>query len=92
MASKHRLIIKVVGLVQGVGFRWYVQNKAMELGLKGFVKNCHDGSVFIDAEGQPEVLDRLKLLVKKGPSRSMVTNLYVEQKEEFINYNSFEIR
>jgi acylphosphatase len=92
MASKHRLIIKVEGFVQGVGFRWYVQNKAMELGLKGFVKNCQDGSVLIDAEGQPEVLDRLKLLVKKGPSRSMVTNVYVDQKDEFINYTSFDIR
>ncbi len=44
-------IIKVYGKVQGVGFRFYTNKKAVELNIHGFVKNKPDGSVYIEAEG-----------------------------------------
>ena len=54
---KQGAIIKVFGKVQGVGFRYYTQRKAVELGITGFVQNRPDGSVYIEAEGEEEDLD-----------------------------------
>lgn len=41
----------VTGRVQGVGFRWYVMERAQELGLTGYVLNRRDGTVEVVAEG-----------------------------------------
>lgn len=41
--------IHVFGRVQGVGFRYYTNMKALELHIKGFVENKPDGSVYIEA-------------------------------------------
>ena len=48
---KKAAIIKVYGRVQGVGFRFYTNKKAVELNISGFVQNKPDGSVYIEAEG-----------------------------------------
>jgi acylphosphatase len=45
-----RLHARVIGRVQGVGFRYYVLNAAIELGLTGWVRNRRDGSVEVVAE------------------------------------------
>lgn len=44
-------IIKVYGKVQGVGFRFYTNKKAVELDISGWVQNKPDGSVYIEGEG-----------------------------------------
>ena len=46
-----RLTAWVEGRVQGVGFRWWVRARALELGLVGFAENLADGRVKIVAEG-----------------------------------------
>ncbi len=51
--------ITIKGNVQGVFFRAAARDKAQDLGLKGYVENRRDGSVFIEAEGQESKLDRL---------------------------------
>ncbi len=51
MIKKKASIIKVYGKVQGVGFRFYTNKKAVELGISGYVQNKSDGSVYIEAEG-----------------------------------------
>ena len=43
-----RVHIIVEGLVQGVGFRWFVQRKAESIGIKGWVRNLYDGKVEIE--------------------------------------------
>jgi len=48
---KKAAIIKVYGRVQGVGFRFYTNKKALELSISGYVQNKADGSVYIEAEG-----------------------------------------
>ena len=48
---KKRFIISIKGRVQGVGFRYFVSQKAEEYGISGFVQNKDDKSVHIDAEG-----------------------------------------
>ena len=50
----------VKGRVQGVGFRWFVQREAAEIGLRGWVRNTEDGHVEIVAAGSAEDLAELK--------------------------------
>ncbi|MGC8767804.1 acylphosphatase [Calditerrivibrio sp.] len=84
-----RLNLKVYGRVQGVGFRAYVLNKARELGLSGFVKNMPDGTVFIDAQGEEEVLNKLIEYVKIGPSMSRVEKVEIERINQTLNTKDF---
>lgn len=69
------VILKVYGKVQGVGFRFYTQKEALELGLKGFVQNKPDGSVYIEAEGESDKLERFILWCEEGPSWARVTKV-----------------
>ena len=54
-----RAVIRVDGYVQGVGFRWWVQGVARELGLVGHAKNLLDGRVEVDAQGPSDALGTL---------------------------------
>jgi acylphosphatase len=65
--------------VQGVGFRWFVQKHASELGLPGWVRNEDDGRVHVYAIGTPEELDTLAGLLYSGPKTAEVRG--VEQQE-----------
>lgn len=58
----------VRGRVQGVGFRWWTRARALELGLVGHARNMDDGRVEVVAEGEPEQLDRLEVLLREAPS------------------------
>ncbi|ADR18199.1 acylphosphatase [Calditerrivibrio nitroreducens] len=84
-----RLNLRVYGRVQGVGFRAYVLNKARELGLAGFVKNMPDGTVFIDAQGEEEALNKLIEYVKIGPSMSRVEKVEIERINQTLNTRDF---
>ncbi len=64
--------IKVEGRVQGVGFRFYTVQKAHELGIKGFVENKPDGSVYIEDEGIENHLLEFVQWCHKGPSWARV--------------------
>jgi len=66
---------RVCGRVQGVGFRYFVQDRALELGLRGWVRNLPDGSVEAAAAGPPEALRRLEALLLQGPPRARVDRL-----------------
>jgi acylphosphatase len=62
----------VKGRVQGVGFRWFVQREAAELGLRGWVKNTDQGHVEIVAAGDAALLAELKVALRKGSRGSRV--------------------
>ena len=76
---KKCISIKVFGLVQGVWFRKSAMNKAIELGLYGIAKNEKDGTVYIEAEGEPDKLDTFSLWCKIGPPRAMVSHLIITE-------------
>ena len=59
MAEK-RLGFRVRGSVQGAGFRWWAQCKAVALVLRGVIMNQGDGSVEVHVAGSPEVLAELE--------------------------------
>ncbi|TMD54260.1 MAG: acylphosphatase, partial [Chloroflexi bacterium] len=58
----------VHGRVQGVGFRYFVAQKAQSLGLRGYVRNEYDGSVEVLAQGPRPALEHLLTYLRRGPS------------------------
>jgi acylphosphatase len=63
----------VRGRVQGVGFRWFVRERAREFGVRGWVKNRGDGSVEVRAAGQAADIERLRRALAGGPPGARVT-------------------
>jgi acylphosphatase len=87
------LHIVVRGLVQGVGFRWYAAHRAESLGLRGYVKNCYDGSVEVEAVGDRSLLEEFIKELKVGPRSAHVTDVQMEWlTSSSRQYTSFEIR
>jgi acylphosphatase len=76
---KQALAITVKGRVQGVGFRFSTVREAEELGIKGFVENRMDGSVYIEAEGEPEALNKLVRWCWKGPATARVEDVTTQE-------------
>ena len=62
----------VSGRVQGVGFRYFIQRKAQQLGLLGWVRNNDDGTVEVVAEGARLELEQLKRALEEGPRMAQV--------------------
>lgn len=79
------------GLVQGVGFRYYVKQQADVLNLYGWVRNRYDDTVEILAQGDALHLTDLVSRVRTGPSRAQVTNLDVEWSEPSVKFTKFSI-
>ena len=61
--------ILVTGRVQGVGFRWWAQDAARQLGLTGSAKNLPDGRVELRIQGETEALHRMIGLTIEQPTR-----------------------
>jgi len=74
--------IKVRGKVQGVFFRKHTQQKALELGLKGWVRNEQDGSVVLEIEGEIHALIAMQSWLKMGPPLAQVESLEIHVGEE----------
>lgn len=72
----------VRGRVQGVGFRWFVQREASELGLRGWVRNTEEGDVEVVAAGDAGDLDELRTSLRRGPRGSRVDNLIEHHLQE----------
>lgn len=86
---KKRLEAKVYGIVQGVGFRFYIQYYAKKYGIKGFVKNNIDGTVSFVGEGEEEDLKKILEHLKTGPTGAVVSDIeysFSEPKGEFTNF------
>lgn len=81
----------VTGRVQGVGFRWFVEHAAVQLGLAGWVRNRADGSVEVLATGSRERLHTLYTELRKGPRASRVDNVEVEDAAPETGMKSFHI-
>ncbi|MDA3953621.1 MAG: acylphosphatase [Bacteroidales bacterium] len=83
--------INIYGEVQGVGFRYCALQKANELGITGFVKNRTDGSVYIEADGEIEILEKLIFWCRQGPPRSKVDDVKVVD-IPFNDYKGFGVK
>ena len=65
----------VEGMVQGVGFRYFVQHKATALGLTGWARNLDDGRVEVYATGDAEHLGDLDAALYIGPRMARVRSV-----------------
>jgi acylphosphatase len=83
--------IKVVGKVQGVGFRFYTQKTARELGVNGFVRNERDGSVYIEAETSADIMETFIHWLSRGPEWARVDEVNMQDIPSQ-NFDGFTIR
>jgi acylphosphatase len=93
MADEHqRLHAIVTGMVQGVNFRYYTQERARSLRLTGWARNLPDGSVEVLAEGPRAALDQLLDFLHRGPPAASVTGVAEEWQAPTGEFQRFEIR
>lgn len=82
----------VSGRVQGVGYRWFVENTAKTIGLTGWVKNLPDGKVEIEAEGDKKTLESFLVDIKSGYTGAIVNDVTTQWRDApQKKYKSFEI-
>ena len=84
--------IIVRGLVQGVGFRYFVARIAKELNLCGFTQNLYNGDVEVCIEGTRGAVEDLLKQIRVGPRSAHVSDVRVEWKEPQRMFKGFEIR
>ena len=83
----------VSGLVQGVGFRWFVARHARALGLAGFARNLPDGRVEVVAAGDESRLEELEIRLRAGPAHASVDGVEREDHAAAaVPPGSFDIR
>ncbi|UCE25743.1 MAG: acylphosphatase [Candidatus Zixiibacteriota bacterium] len=83
--------LKILGLVQGVGFRYYCYRKALNLNLTGWAKNNHDGSVSAHVEGERGAIEAFIKDLTIGPSSATVTEVDVSWCDFTGQYPKFDI-
>ncbi len=87
-----RVHIIVKGFVQGVFFRSNTKKTAIELGLKGYVKNLSDEKVEVVAEGDEKEINELIEFCKKGPSAAKVEDIDIIFEKPRDEFKDFEVR
>lgn len=83
--------VTVAGRVQGVGFRFFAERAATELGVTGWVRNLPNGKVESLAEGEEDAVARYLERLREGPRLGRVTEVLVEE-VVVGGFDSFEIR
>lgn len=89
---KVRAEIVANGLVQGVGFRYFVSNTARELKLNGYVKNLYSGEVITVVEGPKVMVEDLYKQIKIGPRSAHVKNATIKWQDNKNEFNDFAVR
>jgi acylphosphatase len=90
LTQARRFLIR--GRVQGVGFRWFVEREAHILGVTGWVRNNHDGSVEVLAMGTADQLAKLRLRLQKGPRAARVDGVEESEAQPAAELHSFQVR
>jgi acylphosphatase len=92
MSELKRAKIIVNGLVQGVGYRYFVIRHADNLNLKGYTQNLFTGEVLTEVEGDESLIQELIKQLKIGPMKSHIVNCSVEWSEYKNEFKRFEVR
>lgn len=86
-----KISAKIIGRVQGVGFRFTTKQTADQLGINGIVRNETDGSVYVEAVGAEEKMNQFIEALSKGPSPSATVDRvvieYDRNIEERVNFS-----
>lgn len=86
-----RLHAYVIGMVQGVGYRYFALERAHELGIVGWVRNLHDRRVEVLAEAERSQLDLLLDHLKAGPRGARVQEVVAEWLPATGEFSQFRI-
>jgi acylphosphatase len=81
----------ISGRVQGVGFRFFTERWANQLGLAGYVKNCPDGTVEAYAIGDAAALKEFKARLAEGPRSGRVDSVQESEEEANNRCKRFEV-
>lgn len=88
-----RLEAQVMGRVQGVGFRAFVQRQAQQAGCTGFVRNSADGqTVEVTAEGSRAALEGLLAALRRGPRLARVAEVRVDWSPARDEFSAFLVQ
>ncbi len=89
MLIGRRYVVK--GRVQRVGFRLFVEDAARRDGIRGYVRNQHDGSVEVVAEGDAEAVLRFEMAVRRGPIGARVDEVETSDIEASNRFAAFRV-
>ena len=94
MADQESIRLKAIveGRVQGVGFRYFTQEKGIFLGLTGWVRNRWEGTVEVVAEGPRKDVETLLDAVRRGPRADTAQNVKFDFQDATGEFSSFQIR
>lgn len=82
--------ITISGKVQGVWFRKSAHREAEKWGIKGYVMNGNDGTVYVEAEGEEKALDLFVKWCRQGPEKARVSDVVVKE-GDMENFSEFEV-
>jgi acylphosphatase len=89
LVSAHLLIS---GLVQGVGYRWFVMKKANEYDLNGYVRNLYTDDVEVEVEGERSLIINFVKELEVGPRSAHITDIKIQWAEYKGEYKNFDIK
>ena len=78
----------ITGNVQGVGLRVFVVDNASKLGITGWVRNMADGTVEMEAQGNPDKLDQLFATIKEGNLIILIAQKLTVLKKHHLSLNT----
>jgi acylphosphatase len=84
--------LRITGRVQGVGFRYAMQDEAARRGVNGWVRNRSDGSVEALLQGEAEAVESLIAWARHGPPGARVTEIHAATDTELISGPGFQLR
>lgn len=90
--EERRVMWRIEGRVQGVGYRWSAREEARRLGLSGWVRNEVDGAVTLAVAGPPEAVEALRRWCLEGPARARVERILLRGEASGALEDPFEVR
>jgi acylphosphatase len=84
-----RYVVK--GRVQRVGFRLFVEDAAERENVRGYVRNQHDGSVEVVAEGDADAVVRFEMAIRRGPLGARVDEVDTTELEPSNRFTAFHV-
>jgi acylphosphatase len=82
----------ISGLVQGVGYRWFVIRKANEYDLKGYVRNLYTDDVEVEVEGNKQLISEFIKELRIGPRSAHITDIKIQWGNYQGKYKNFDIK